>query len=503
MFVSLQWYTHVHTCIHVYTCPEACEGVGSSFAQCTSHHFIADSWVKMSLSKHSDRKRLREKTTVLCYTEGASSGEDEEAEGHQSSRGACGQFVWPCPREYPDQIHSRRAKKWLIPADLSKEDFGVMFKKIVNRYNLGPNLVKVHVFDEPHKRYNPSTGKRERHKHLVFKMKTPFAHLQIQKALAAQGVYGHFSFNLVGYVAYLSYCLVPSAKKLQADIDRSPWSWPTVEPAALEELCAKASEQMKGRNGSGQGGRKRKLMTFSELTDAFVEASVRTEKDAWTLGKFRKEAGDDTMYNTLGSTPCVNSLVVKIRRAWDCQSMAGGTLCSESDFPLHMFVPLSQVNPALAEWVAGGWKNVCLILCGLGGLGKTELACALMMAVAPSGTYHFINKLDRLRDVLFCPGEGLVADEACLVDHDVDDIKGLLDLAKSRDVQCRNRDGHIPKGTPRIFSTNWSWDLFWPRDAWLPANAVAIQRRVLWVDIQSDLRAPAGGLSNQPGLFPR
>ena len=112
-----------------------------------------------------------------------------------------------------------------------------------------------------------------------------------------------------------------------------------------------------------------------------------------------------------------------------------------------------------------------------------------------------INNLDRLRDVLFCPGEGLVADGACLVDHDVDDIKGFLDLAKSRDVECRNRDGHIPKGTPRIFSTNWSWDLFWPRDATLPANAVAIQRRILWVDIQSDLRATAGGLSNRPGTF--
>ena len=57
------------------------------------------------------------------------------------------------------------------------------------------------------------------------------------------------------------------------------------------------------------------------------------------------------------------------------------------------------------------------LLCGLilsrrGVLGKTELARALMKKVAPAGAFHFINKKDRLRDVVFCPGEGLVVDEA-------------------------------------------------------------------------------------------
>ena len=53
--------------------------------------------------------------------------------------------------------------------------------------------------------------------------------------------------------------------------------------------------------------------------------------------------------------------------------------------------------------------------------------------------------------MIFGPGEGLVVDGACFSDRDVDDLKGLLDLEKSRDVECRNRDGHIPKLTPRIF----------------------------------------------------
>ena len=84
---------------------------------------------------------------------------------------------------------------------------------------------------------------------------------------------------------------------------------------------------------------------------------------------------------------------------------------------------------------------------------------------------------------------------------DVDDINNLLDLAKSRDVECRNRDGHIPTLTSRIFSTNWPWELFWPREAMMPMHATAIQRRHLWVDVKSDLRAPASGSAAQRYIF--
>ena len=223
--------------------------------------------------------RLRVKTPpFLCHVDGESSGDDEEAEAPKTARAFCGQFVWPCPRQYPELLRVRQDRKWLIPADLSKAETGLMFKQVVTNCGQGPNIAKIHVFDEPHKRYNRATGNRERHKHIVFKMKTPFAHLQMQKALAAKGVYGHFSFNLVGYVAYLQYCLVPSAKKLQADIDQDPWSWPSVASSVLLALCEKLSPQMDARNGSN-GGRKRKFMTFSEITDAFVEGAVRTEKD--------------------------------------------------------------------------------------------------------------------------------------------------------------------------------------------------------------------------------
>ena len=92
--------------------------------------------------------------------------------------------------------------------------------QVVEKLGQTPNLRKIHVFDEPHKRYNKATGERERHKHLVFKTGNPFAHVKFQKELAARGVYGHFSFNLVGYVAYLRYCMCDSAKKLPVDLDQ-------------------------------------------------------------------------------------------------------------------------------------------------------------------------------------------------------------------------------------------------------------------------------------------
>ena len=234
--------------------------------------------------------------------------------------------------------------------------------------------------------------------------------------------------------------------------------------------------------GAGQ------LMTFSEVTDAFVEGSVKMEKDAWALAKSRKVAGDDVLYNTLGAARCVSSLVAKVRQAWNCELMSGGTLHTRPEYGLTHFIPWGSISSALVRWLRGEWSTKALLLQGEGGLGKTELACALVHAVSPTKAYHFVNKVDRLRDISFSPGEGLVVDEACLAMKDVDDAKALVDLKKSRDVTCRNKDGHLPCRTPRVFSTNWPWSQFWPREVFDDAHNLAISRRVLWVTVKTDLR---------------
>jgi len=125
----------------------------------------------------------------MVEAEGESSGGEEESAAEKSRRVTCGQFVWPCLRQYPTEVAERRRRKWLIPADLTKEQFGYMFKDVCIAAGHGPNIDKLHVFDEPHKRFSKLTGAREIHKHLVFNMKATFAHYNLQNSLAARGVY--------------------------------------------------------------------------------------------------------------------------------------------------------------------------------------------------------------------------------------------------------------------------------------------------------------------------
>ena len=102
--------------------------------------------------------------------------------------------------------------------------------------------------------------------------------------------------------------------------------------------------------------------------------------------------------------------------------------------------------------------------------------------------FHFINRLDRLRDISFGPKQGLVFDEACMAERSIDDVKGLVDLSKTRDIVARNADGTIPKQTPGIFSANWTWDRFWPKEVGTVEHNTAINRRVLWVRVNEDIR---------------
>ena len=444
------------------------------------------------------RPALPAPPTAMAEAEGESSGAEADAAAKVHARAPCGQFVWPCPRAYPAELGERQRQKWLKPADMSKAAAGNLFKDVCTKLGHGPNLAKLHVFDEPHKRYSKATGERERHKHIVFKMALPFAHLKVQKELALHGVRGHFSFSLVGYAAYLSYCLSPSAKKLAADIDADPWSWPAVPASTLLALVAQPPPQLVVRGGGHESrGRKRSLLTFSEITDAFVEGGVVTVQGAWALAKSRKVAGDDTLWNTLGKERSVSALVDKVYEAWHCgESTDTGALISRPDYGLGAFVPVGTVSDQLVAWVKGGWKEQALILSGASGFGKTEFGCALMHAVSPAKRFHFLNRLDRVRDTTIRTGEGVLIDEICLANRDVDDVKALVDLKKRRDITCRNRDGTIPNGTPRLFTTNWDWEHFWPREAFFPEHLKPIKRRTLWIDVKTDLKRAAPGAAS-------
>jgi len=124
-------------------------------------------------------EEIEDEDVMMSENEGeATDDEDEEAAGVRA-RGACGQFVWPCPRIYPSDLNVRRSKNQLKPEDVPKSDVADLFKKALKKQNKLHLLVALHIFDEPHKRINAKTGKRERHYHIVFKMEQPFAHQKV------------------------------------------------------------------------------------------------------------------------------------------------------------------------------------------------------------------------------------------------------------------------------------------------------------------------------------
>ena len=51
-----------------------------------------------------------------------------------------------------------------------------------------------------------------------------------------------------------------------------------------------------------------------------------------------------------------------------------------------------------------------------------------------------------------------------------------------------------------LFLDVWLWAAFWPRAALAKEHSVAIERRVLWIHVQSDLRLPAGADSQTRSL---
>ena len=62
--------------------------------------------------------------------------------------------------------------------------------------------------------------------------------------------------------------------------------------------------------------------------------------------------------------------------------------------------------------------------------------------------------------------------------------------SKTRDVMCRNRDGVIARGTPRIFPRIGLGTFFWPGAAMAREHKGGIERRILWIDVRSDVRLP-------------
>lgn len=228
-----------------------------------------------------------------CVTLENSETSSEAEVASAKARARAGMFTWPCPRHFHAELSERQSARVLKPADVSREDFLETFKTVLRRKGYLHNLVKAAVADEPHKHYQADGNARESHKHLIFLFRQPFVHASVCKMLGEQfGAHGFFTFHRAGWVAYLDYLMSESAKKPAQDLDRQMVFYPAAYTwQRAEAELGQMSLQMSGRRqNDGVQQRKepapkrRKQMTFSELTDFVVERGIRAVGALWQAG---------------------------------------------------------------------------------------------------------------------------------------------------------------------------------------------------------------------------
>lgn len=424
----------------------------------------------------------------MTENEGLTSSDDDEATAVVSARGACALVTAACPRSYPRALEDRQKQHTMIPADFSSEDFLKKFRKVFGA-NTTVRLEKAGCYDEPHKRFRPSADRRERHKHIALKASGPFAHKKIADAFQREaGVRIHFSFKQQRFGGYIRYLMEPG-KKASTDLDQNP----AVYPAALnikKEMDQAPHPGEEGRGKEAKAGKKRKGLTFDEVSNIVIEGvgegELRTGRQLASAAAKLKREGNAELWNYLGGVKGPREIRAVVGKIWWMLGREGNTMWhSHAAHPLGSFTYDSL--PQVKEWLRERGQKFVLILSGDGGLGKTQLAMALMSELCPRG-FWFLDDPDDFREI---EGEieadhGIIVDEVELSKFHPNQVKKLFDLEVSRRIRCRNMNGSIPANTPRIFITNSNRSEFFPEMS--PRDFTGVNRRCKFVNVTSDLR---------------
>ena len=438
------------------------------------------------MSPSSEKGRCK-----MTDNEGESSDHDEEVTADHTIRGAAGLVTVSCPRQYPRNPKDRKRLGIMIPEDYTKKEFINNFRRQIN-VKTNRTLLKAYCVDEPHKRFRKSKNKRERHKHLAFLMDAPFAHKKLAEDFQKQyGLRISFSFRLKGFLSNVTY-LREAGKKPSTDVDKDP----AVYPPSLDvckEMESVASNHLLSANQLSKGGNKRKTLNFNEVSNIVIEGvgdgPLRSAAALEEAAKRLKHEGSVELWNYVGGlkhTADAGKLVTKI---WHLQGEIQHEMFrSRASYPLEEFV-YKDLREAM-EWFESKSDSHALVLSGDGGLGKTNLAEALLIAKCPAG-FWFLDDPDDFREIegLIRPEHGLLVDEVTLQALSPNQIKKLFDLEKFRRVKCRHFNASIPAHCRRIFCTNADKVDFYPpmKDK---KDRTGVFRRQLFQTISSDLRLP-------------
>lgn len=271
-----------------------------------------------------------------------------------------------CPRKYPRDLATRKAKRCMIPEDFTTEEFLAKFRRVVGKY-CTQSVLKATCHDEPHKRFRPSNSRRERHKHLAGLMSGNFAHKKVADAFQREhGLRISFSFNLSRFVGNLTYLTTPG-KKTSTDLDLAPAKYP---PSL--DLKAEMEKERHPGDDKAKPSKKRKRLSFDEVSNIIIEGigdgPLRSAKALELAARTLKHKGNVELWNYLGDLKGSGSSAL-LSKVWQLQGETVHPMWrASSPYPLDSFdqTGLREV----AAWRGGKWKSQVLVLSGDGGLGK-------------------------------------------------------------------------------------------------------------------------------------
>lgn len=415
-------------------------------------------------------------------------------------RGQVAMFTWPTPKEYFMDLQDRLQAKMVIPTDVSRDQLLEVFKRVMDEIGFWPHVCTVLIAMEPHRRMKPDGSGREQHYHLVWKMNKNFAHKTFVLRMKEQGIHGFVSKSLRGWLQYCEYLLCETPRKLAQHRDPAPLLYPNSGPDAIQTLKdliktdqnrqAALHEEVTG-NPLRNGNKKRRALEWWEVINLVVENKLETEADWWLCAKkYQDEHGENLMFNyfdrvrmqTQGVQKTIDNAWKHHRASMGIPFVSGYPLQTRCKYPLESFM----LNNVLKDWMSKEARKKSLILRGPGGIGKTQMAQAMLSAVC--GRFFLCDSFEQTNKCSWTGREGILYDDVHMHDRGIDECKGLLDVEESRVVKCRYEDGYLPAGTPRIFSTNHTKAEFFPRDYLLLDHQFAIDRRHVWVEVAACIR---------------